>query len=419
MKFFPKQVWPIVEGKNMNQFTRFLKTNIRRIFLAAICGVTAGIASAAFLSLLKWATDFRMSHRESLWALPIAGFMIGLSYYYFGSRISRGNSLILDEIHDPQNTLPARMGPMVLASTVLTHLCGGSSGREGTAVQLGASFAEQIGRLFKVNVVERRSLLIAGMGAGFGSSIGAPLAGMIFGIEVVTQGGRLHAFALLESLVASLIAFETVKLLGIQHSHFPLFTYNIEFTPVLLTAISGVLFGLASRGFIGLTHVFETIYQKIVPYSPLRGLIGGALLLIYFNYDSSGRFEGLGLEVIQNSFTQMTSFHDPFIKALLTALTLSSGFKGGEFIPLVFIGTSLGSALGAAFPAYFSLLASVGFAAVFAGAAKAPLACTLMAAEIFGSKILPYALIACFVSHVFSGDLGIYKISRKKMKHTI
>jgi H+/Cl- antiporter ClcA len=382
----------------------------------------AGAAAAIFLISLDIATRTRDAHPEIIWLLPLAGLAVGWMYFRFGRGANGGSNLILEEIHDPRNTLPVRMAPFVLIGTLLTHLFGGSAGREGTAVQMGATLSDQLTRFFKIEPEERKILLVAGAGAGFGAAIGAPWAGSIFGMEVVAIGG-LRLFAGFECLIASFVGYETAAFVGAHHSVFPRFAIpGPDLKTAFFVAIAGAAFGLASLLFVKLTHLIERALKKYVAYPPFKPFVAGCLLVALYRLEGSYRFVGLGIPVIQSSILTPSSFSVPGLKAFFTALTVGSGFKGGEFVPLVFVGATLGSALSLVLPVAFPLLAGLGFASVFAGASNTPIACTLMACEIFGWPILPYALVACFASYYCSGHHGIYggqKIRARKHERAL
>lgn len=197
-----------------------LSRYIRWTFFSALCGVLSGIAASIFLISLDWVTKTRTGFPAIIWGLPLAGLIIGLVYHHFGKDVAAGNNLILDEIHDPKRTVPFHMAPLILLGTVITHLFGGSAGREGTAVQMGASLSDQLTRFFKIEPEERKILLTAGAGAGFGAAIGAPWAGMVFGMEVINIG-RLRLFAWFECLVASFAGYYTAVFLNAPHSAYP------------------------------------------------------------------------------------------------------------------------------------------------------------------------------------------------------
>jgi H+/Cl- antiporter ClcA len=376
--------------------------------LSLATGVLAGLSATALLYLLELTTHARQHQPLLLLTLPLSGLLIGLAYHYLGGRAREGANLILDEIHDPREVLPWRMVPLVLGGTLLTHLSGGSAGREGTAVQMGASLADQLGRRWKLSAAERRSLLMAGMGAGFGGAIGAPLAGVVFGLEVI-EVGRIRFAGLAECALASAACFAVTHLLRAPHSLYPnLGAVPWEWPLPFLAAGFGILCGLAARLFVAAEHAISWLCARVLPFAPLRPLAGGALLAALFWWEGSGRYCGLGIEEIQNALQLPASLTDPFLKFGFTALTLGSGFKGGEFIPLVFIGTTLGSALGSILGLSVTLFGALGFAALFGAAASTPLACALMGAEIFGWHAIPYLLLSCYAGSLVSGHPGIY-----------
>ncbi|NJL25629.1 MAG: hypothetical protein HC902_10940 [Calothrix sp. SM1_5_4] len=258
---------------------RFILPLTRRICLATLCGLFAGTAAAVFLFLLVWATETRDAHRVLLLGLPGAGFLIGWVYHRHGRDVAPGNNLILDEIHDPRRIVPWKMAPFILGGTVLTHLVGGSAGREGTAVQMGASLSDQLGRLFRLDQEERRRLLICGMGAGFGAAIGAPWAGAIFGQEVLHAKG-IRADGWFDVAIASFAGYLTALALGAPHTAYPVLPTPESTLPLVLSVASaGVAFGLSARFFTTLTHGLEKLLARFVRYSPLRPALAGIALL--------------------------------------------------------------------------------------------------------------------------------------------
>jgi H+/Cl- antiporter ClcA len=394
----------------------FFKNYVRWFFISVLIGLLAGLAVTALMFLLNWASITHENHPNLFWFLPIVGFFIGWMYLNFGKDASGGNNLLIDEIHDPKKILPLRMVPFILFSTVLTHLFGGSAGREGAAVQMGATLSDQISKFIKFNVGERKILLVAGAGAAFGAVINAPIGGIIFGMEVIVIG-RLKLFAIFECAMASFTAYYLTLFLhgpSIEYPRIliPSFSFQISF----YIALAGIIFGLTSRIFVSFTRLIEKILTRFVSYNPLRPFIGGIVLVFLYQIEGTQIFKGLGIAGISKGLTELGGFNIPAFKTLFTSITIGSGFKGGEFVPLLFIGTTMGSALGAIFPVSFQLLAAAGFAGVIAGATNTPLACSIVAMEIFGVEIAPYALIACFMSYYFSGHKGIYKTQRLEWK---
>ncbi len=387
------------------------KKYFRWFIISILIGVFAGLSVSALMFLLDWSSKTHDRYPDIVWFLPLIGFFIGWAYLNFGKDASGGNNLLIDEIHDPKKILPLRMVPFILFGTVLTHLFGGSAGRESAAVQMGATLSDQISKFIKMQWQERKILLVAGSGAAFGAVINAPFAGIVFGMEVIVIG-RLKFFAILECTIASFVAYFTVFF------HSPHFIYpaieipGFSFQIAFFIALAGIIFGLASRIFILITHLIEKTLASFISYVPLRPFVGGILLVFLYQLEGTNQFKGLGIAGITKGLTEQQGFDIPALKALFTSITVGSGFKGGEFVPLLFIGTNLGNALAILIPVSFKLLAAVGFAGVIAGATNTPIACSIVAMEIFGIEIAPYAFIACFMSYYFSGHTGIYKTQR-------
>lgn len=380
--------------------------------LALLVATLAGSASAFFLFALERATFIRETHPWLIWLLPLAGFAVGLTYHTFGKRVEAGNNLLIDEIHDPKNTIPFRMTPLVLGGTVVSHLFGASVGREGTAVQMGGSLADQLAHHFKVDAQTRRVLIMAGISAGFASVFGTPLAGAIFGLEVLAIG-RMRYDAILPCVVAAVIADQVGLWWGVHHTHYAAGVIPpLTVTGLLATLCAGVVFGLAGMVFANATHKLSDVVKARVRYAPLRPLLGGLLVALAVTMLGTQRYIGLGIPVILESFAHQLPASDFIGKLVFTVASLGSGFKGGEVTPLFFIGATLGNALAPLLHQPFATLAAVGFVAVFAGAANTPLASTMMAVELFGAEIAPYAALGCVVSYLFSGHTGIYRAQR-------
>lgn len=388
--------------------TKKISHYIRWALLSTLCGILGGLATALFLFSLESVTEYRLNHSLIIWLLPLAGLFIGFLYHHLGQQVASGNKLILDEIHDPQKVVPLRMTPLILLSTLITHLFGGSAGREGTAVQMGASLSDQLTHILKVNSEDRKILLMAGMSAGFGSAIGAPFAGAIFGLEVLrTKAHRLSAWY--KCLIASFVAYFVALTLRAPHSHYPSPQFvQVDLTSLFFVIIAGVAFGLAAYVFIKSTHFVEHLSRRFIAYPPLRPFVGGVIVVLLYYIEGSYQYAGLGIAYIQTALQNPVGLEMPLFKSLFTSLTVGTGFKGGEFIPLVYVGTTLGSALSHFLPLNPSVLASVGFAAVFGAASRTPLACAVMAMEIFGMEIGPLALVGCYVASYFVGGHSIY-----------
>ncbi|TPE44475.1 voltage-gated chloride channel family protein [Pontibacter mangrovi] len=381
---------------------------LKWLLICSGLGILVGSASAFFLYALEWATNFRESHVWIIALLPLGGFIIGLSYHLWGSSVVKGNNLLLEELHQPKDIIPFRMAPLVLFGTILTHLFGGSAGREGTAVQVGGAIADRLTKILRLKPRDRKVLLIAGISAGFASVFGTPLAGAIFALEVLVLG-RIQLDALIPSFLAAILANYVGHLWEVPHT-----IYSIDLVPeltavnLLWALLAGILFGLAALTFSKLVHFWTDLFKAKIGYPPLRPVLGGVVLAALVFAMGTTKYIGLGIPTIVAAFNQNLPSYDFLLKILFTTFTLGAGFKGGEVTPLFFVGATLGNALAWFMPLPVALLAGMGFVAVFSGATNTPIACTVMGIELFGIEGGVFIAIACVTAYLFSGHTGIY-----------
>jgi H+/Cl- antiporter ClcA len=392
---------------------------IKWLSLSIIVGILAGTASAFFLVSLDWVTNLREINPYLIAFLPLGGLIIGLAYHYWGTDISKGNNQLLEEFHSPKQLIPLKMAPMVLFGTLITHLFGGSAGREGTAVQMGAAISDQFSHLFKLKTHDRQILIIIGISAGFASVFGTPIAGAIFALEVLILK-KFRYDAILPSLFAALIADYTCTAWNVSHTQYSIVSVpEMGFENILWAALAGIIFGLAAMLFSKTTHFCTDLFKKI-NYAPYRPFIGGIFLAAIIWFTGTYKYVGLGIPVIESAFKSNLNSYDFLLKLLFTSFTIGAGFKGGEVTPLFFIGATLGNALVWFVPLPLGLLAGMGLAAIFAGASNTPIASTILGIELFGFESIYFIGIACVFSYLFSGGTGIYTSQIKGgFKHLI
>jgi H+/Cl- antiporter ClcA/PII-like signaling protein len=406
--------------------------------IAGLIGLGVGSACALFLWSLDEATELRWHYPWLLFLLPLGGVLIGLLYHFLGKSVEGGNNLIMDEIHEPGGGVPARMAPLVLIGTVLTHLFGGSAGREGTAIQMGGSIASALSRVFRwMTEADVRTMLMAGVAAGFGGVFGTPLTGAIFALEVLAIG-RMSYEAVVPCLIASIVSDWSCQAWGVHHAVYFVaslrnqvvsgYIAHLDWLLLIKVVVAAALFGLTSMVFAELTHGLVRVFKWAIRWSLVRPIVGG-LLIIAMTYALGTRdYLGLGVSSPDPHAVTILSCFTPggahawswLWKLLFTAVTLSAGFKGGEVTPLFFIGAALGNTLAWVLGAPVDLFAALGFLAVFCGATNTPLACSIMGVELFGPQHVVYVAMACFIAYLFSGHSGIYlsqRIATPKIAH--
>ncbi|WP_420022130.1 voltage-gated chloride channel family protein [Candidatus Enterococcus huntleyi] len=390
---------------------------VKWLILTAILGLFMGSLSAFFLTSLTWVTDLRLAQPWLLYLLPVSGAVFAALYTYYGKNAHRGNNLVIEQGNGGTEKIPLRLIPLTLFGTLTTHLFGGSVGREGTAVQMGGALADNLGRFVKLGKVEREILIISGISAGFSSVFGTPLAGTLFGLEVLAIG-KVRTEALFPSFFAAFFANLVTNSYGVQHSHY----HMGEIPPwtVLLFAqllLAGILFGLLgwvfSRSIAGLKKIYSNWFANPI----LRNFIGGAVVVLVALILSNQRYLGLSLPLLTDAFAGDAHFFDFVGKLFFTVLSLGAGYQGGEVTPLFEIGATFGSTFAQVFGLSVPFLAGLGFIGVFAGATNTPIACFIMGIELFGSQASVYLFMICLVSFMCSGNSGIYssqQVSKKK-----
>ena len=404
----------IVLGKRLQNMLAAYRDVAVLTLIALPLGVLVGAVCAVFGRALLAVTDIRMEHAG--WLLPFLGVIgTGIVWCYrkFGGQSGKGMSLIFEAGHGEAADIPLRLVPFTIAGTWLTHLFGGSAGREGVAIQIGGTIAHALGKRLPMQN-GRKLLLVTGMAAGFAGLFQTPIAATFFALEVLTVGMLEHK-ALLPALAASFAASYTSNLLGLEKFSFALDTdVSFSWMLVLQLLLLGISFGAAGGLFSLCLHKMKKWLSGKMHNPMLRILVAGTaiggLSLLFWN----GRYAGLGTNLISMSFDTGIFPWDFALKLLFTVVTLSAGFQGGEVTPLFSIGASLGVVLAAALGLPAPFVAALGYAAVFGSATNTFIAPMLIGAEVFGFSYLPYFVVVCALAYVCNGNLSIYPLQRRK-----
>jgi H+/Cl- antiporter ClcA len=401
----------------LNKFNSTIVSGVKWLAIYLIVGGMVGSATAFFLQTLDYLTLLRTKHIWVVYFLPIAGLLIGLLYYYYGDTANKGNNLLIEthqslENGETQKPIPFKMAPLVFMSTLLTHVAGGSAGREGTAVQMGGAIADQFTGFFKLNTADRKTLLIIGISSGFAAVFGTPLAGAIFALEILSIK-KIKINQVLASFFVAYIAHYSCMAWQVKHTIYSIPSIPaISLTTLAWAIIAGILFGLTALAFTSTGRLFENVFNKI-KFTPLRPFIGGIIIALFIVVFNSTKFIGLGIPSIQDAFINNAGQFDFAIKLILTSFTLSAGFKGGEVTPLFFIGATLGNILIWFIPLPMALLAGMGFVAVFSGATNCVYTSIALGLELFGMQAGIYVGLASVAAYFTSGPNGIYSAQLK------
>lgn len=382
------------------------------IFLKWLCyagltGILVGLAASLFSLGLGWATQLRIMHNELIWLLPLGGLVIVFLYRKAGIIKSRGTNLVISSVRS-EEPLPFVTAPLIFISTMITHLFGGSAGREGAALQLGGSLAQQLGRWFHLNANDLRLITMCGMSAAFSALFGTPITATIFSMEMISVG-IMHYAALVPCTIASIIALEIAKLFGIHGESFLIQIIPTFSLSLLLKVIAlAILCAYVSILFCWMLHQGSLWMEKLFKNSYLRIFVGGCFIIILtliFKTD----YNGAGMNIVARALEESSVRPEAFVlKALFTAITLGAGFKGGEIVPSFFVGACFGCLMAPILGIPASFGAAIGLLVLFCGVTNCPMASLFLGIELFGLQGVVLFLIADAVGYMMSGYYGLY-----------
>jgi len=382
---------------------------IKWFVLASLIGIIVGISTTVFLKGLDYSIAFIGLSPSYFFLLPIAMFLSSLIIKYLAPDAEgHGTEKVIEAVHKNSGRIKPLVVPVKLIATIITIATGGSAGKEGPCAQIGAGLSSILSDIFRFNDHDRRKLVICGISAGFATVFGTPIAGAIFGVEVLFVGSLLYDI-LLPSFIAGVVGFQVSSMLGITYSHLTL-DFVPEFSSFLFinVCLSGIFFGLCSFIFIELLKYVEGMSKSINIWKPYKGLIGGIALLILTLLFST-KFLGLGLDTIEAALNGEALNPLYFIgKMIFTSITLSFGGSGGIVTPIFFIGSTAGNAFAHIFDLNVMMFSAIGMVALLAGAANTPISASIMAAELFGPELAPFAAVACVISFMMTGHRSVY-----------
>ena len=380
---------------------------VKWLIIAGLTGAVGGAVGSVFNLSVAYATGLRQTYPWLLWFLPLAGIATA-GLYRLAKMEDEGTNTIIDSVHFGEN-VPTILVPVIFIATVLTHICGGSAGREGAALQIGGGLGCSIGRLFRLDEKDLRLAILCGMSAVFSALFGTPLTAALFALEVISVG-VFHYSGLVPCIASALAAFGVTRLAGIAPTRFILVMLPLSANILWRVAILAVICGLISAVFCYVMHNAERLASQRIADPFLRTAIGGALVIALTYLVGTTDHNGTGMNVIKSAVELGRASSSAFFwKIVFTALTIGFGFKGGEIVPTFFIGATLGCVVGPLLGLPAGFAAAIGLVATFCGAVNCPIAAIILSVELFGSTELTYFAVACGISYMLSGYSGLYR----------
>lgn len=398
-KFYIRHIKPLIQNTAVT---------VKWVFFGILTGTIVALVSSAFYFALSFVTIVREQNNWIIYLLPLGGLAIIALYRLMKNEKDGGTNLVISAVHSGDR-IPLRMTPSIFISTTITHLFGGSAGREGAALQMGGSIGNALGTLFKFDDKDKHVIIMCGMSAAFSTLFGTPMAAAIFPMEMVSVG-VMYYMALVPCVVSSLTAHGIAVLFGIYGESFHVTAIPaFEIVPSLKVVLVAVICAFVSIGFCGLLHRTEEFYKKLFKNTYLRIFFGGCAVVVLTMLVGTNDYNGAGMDIIEQA-VEGTVIPEAFLlKMIFTALTIGAGYKGGEIVPTFFVGSTLGCLLGQLIGLSPSLCAAIGMISLFCGVTNCPISSLLISFELFGFEGMPYYLLAVAFSYMLSGYSGLYR----------
>lgn len=400
----------IIKHKILHNLHR-LVVSAKWVIFSIIVGIIVGLCGIAFFFGLSKVTSIRLNNPWLIYLLPLGGLIIVGLYHLFKDEDDTGTNLVISAIHSGDR-LPLRMAPLIFVSTLITHLFGGSAGREGAALQLGGSIGNAIGKLFRFDEKDKHVMIMCGMSAAFSALFGTPMAAAIFSMEMVSVGVMYYT-ALVPCVISALVARGLATNFGVTNEFFIIENIpNFDIANAIRISVLAILCALVSILFCVTLHLSEKLYKRYFKNKFVRIFAGGCLVILMTLLLRTQVYSGTGMEIIQKCIDGSVRPESFILKIILTALTIGAGFKGGEIVPSFCTGAAFGCLFGNLLGFSPTLCTAVGMASVFCGVTNCPITSLLISFELFGYDGMPYFLLAVSFSYMLSGYFGLYHSQR-------
>ena len=385
----------------------YIKTLVKWSIVAIVVGIVCGLVGSAFHLSVDYVTHLREEYRWIILLLPLGGVAIVAIYKLCRFEVNMGTNRVIESVRSDKK-VPTRMAPLIFASTVITHLFGGSAGREGAALQLGGSIGYRFGKIFRLGEKDMHLVVLLGMSAVFAALFGTPLTATVFVLEVISVGVIYYA-GLVPCIISSVVAYNVSLFFGITPVRFLTVAMQPATASVMLkTVVIAILCALVSILFCTAIKKCEHYSEKLLHNNYVRALVGGGIIVLLTVVLRTTDYNGAGMDVITNAMNGQARPEAFILKIIFTAITIAAGFKGGEIVPTFFIGSTFGCVAGSLLGLNPGFGAAIGFVALFCGVVNCPLASIMLALEIFGADSILVFALACGVSFMMSGYYGLY-----------
>lgn len=395
-----------------------IKTFLKWTLISTVIGIVGGITGVAFHKSIDFVTEIRISNLWLIYLLPLGGVAIALMYNFFRSKGKLNTDCVIEAVRGKRD-IPAVIVPLIFVASNITHLLGGSAGREGAALQIGGGIGFKFSKILKFDQSNMKTAVMAGMSSVFSALFGTPLTAALFSLEV-TDVGQMHHSGLVPCIISSVVAYMISLKFGVSPVRFDNIVFDeISILYLIKIAILSVAFAIVSILFCVAIKKSELHLEKVLPNRYVRGFIGGGIVLLLTLILKTNDYNGAGMDVIERAISGEARYEAFILKIIFTAVTVAAGFKGGEIVPAFFVGATAGCAMGGLLGVTPSVAAALGFVALFCGVVNCPVTSILLSIEVFGVQGIIFFALACSICYMLSGKYSLYesqKIVYSKLK---